>query len=133
MTISVLKSAASDTRKLRSPHCEGARDEGRGARDCDSSLASRPSPLAPSSSYCQSGSSGCFWSHSGRRLCTVGITSKLYAAGGDVVVHSSVHASQGSSPAGRPLRSDANTLYTKTTKLAAWMIAPTVVNWFQNV
>ena len=57
-------------------------------------------------SYFQSGSSGCFRSHSGRRLLTIGIVSKLYAGGGDVVAHSSVQASHGSSPAGRPLRSD---------------------------
>src|SRR5207244_13032292 len=68
-------------------------------------------------SYCQSGSSGCFRSHSGRRLCTTGITSKLYAGGGEVVAHSSAQASQGSAPAGRPCRSDAITLYRKIAKL----------------
>ena len=51
-------------------------------------------------SYFQSGSSGCFRSHSGRRLRTTGIASKLYAGGGEVVAHSSVQASHGSSPAG---------------------------------
>jgi hypothetical protein len=74
--------------------------------------------LPPSSfpSYCPSGSSGCFRSHSGRRLWTVGIASKLYDGGGDAVDHSSVQASHGSSPAGRPWRSDATTLYTKMAK-----------------
>src|SRR6516162_3587409 len=78
--------------------------------------------------YCQSGSSGCFRSHNGRRLWTVGITSKLYVGGGDGVDHSSVQAFQGSSPAGWPYRSEANRLYRNTTKLADWMTAPTVVN-----
>src|SRR5260370_36183559 len=53
-------------------------------------------------SYFQSGSSGCFKSQRGRRLRTVGMTSKLYEGGGEVVAHSSVHASHGSSPASRP-------------------------------
>ena len=53
-------------------------------------------------SYCQSGSSGCLRSHSGRRLCTVGIASKLYAGGGEDVAHSNVQPSQGSLPATRP-------------------------------
>ena len=50
----------------------------------------------------QSGSSGCFKSHKGRRLRTSGILSKLYSGGGEVVAHSSVHASHGSSPASLP-------------------------------
>ena len=59
-----------------------------------------------SCTYFQSGSSGCFRSQSGRRLRTSGMTSKLYEAGGEVVAHSSVQASQGSSPAIRPFRSE---------------------------
>ena len=35
-----------------------------------------------------------------------GIVSKLYDGGGEVVAHSSVQASQGSSPAGLPFRSE---------------------------
>src|SRR4030095_722094 len=66
-----------------------------------------------SHSYFQSGSSGCFRSHSGRRLRTSGKVSKLYSGGGGVVEHSSVQASQGSSPAGAPRRSDHSTLATK--------------------
>src|SRR5947209_20608766 len=88
--------------------------------------------LPPHYSYCQSGSSGGFRSHSGRRLCTVGITAKLYAGGGEVVAHSSVQASQGSSPAGRPWRSDAITFHTKMAKLGTWMSAPSVVSWFHT-
>src|SRR6185312_10022650 len=61
-------------------------------------------------SYFQSGSSGCFRSQRGRRLWTVGIVSKLYAGGGEVVAHSSVQASHGLSPAGLPFRSDTITL-----------------------
>src|SRR5262245_14089053 len=64
-------------------------------------------------SYFQSGSSGCYKSHSGRRLRTSGKVSKLYSGGGEVVDHSSVQASQGSSPAGSPRRSDHSTLATK--------------------
>src|SRR4051794_35540934 len=67
----------------------------------------------PPYSYFQSGSSGCFKSHRGRRLWTVGMVSKLYAGGGEVVAHSSVQAPHGLSPAGRPWRHDTITLYTK--------------------
>src|SRR5439155_1654451 len=89
------------------------------------------SPCHPS--YRQSGSSGCFRSHSGRRLRTVGITAKLYVGGGEGVDHSSVQASQGSAPAGRPLRSDTMALYTKSAKLGTWIIAPSVVSWLSSV
>src|ERR1700720_503260 len=57
-------------------------------------------------SYFQSGSSGCFRSQSGRRLWTTGSVAKSYSGGGEVVDHSSVHASQGSLLAGSPLESD---------------------------
>src|ERR1700721_1699592 len=57
-------------------------------------------------SYLQSGSSGCFRSHSGRRLCTLGILAKLYSGGGELVDHSSVHASHGSFPASFPRKKD---------------------------
>src|SRR5216684_6956184 len=65
-------------------------------------------------SYCQSGSSGCLRSHSGRRLLTSGIFAKLYIGGGEVVDHSSVQASQGSLPAVSPLTSDRSKLKTNT-------------------
>src|SRR6266481_9055126 len=55
-------------------------------------------------SYFQSGSSGCLRSQSGRRLLTDGVTAKLYAGGGELVDHSSVHASQGSLPEVLPLK-----------------------------
>src|SRR5215471_9835013 len=55
-------------------------------------------------SYFQSGSSGCFRSQSGRRLFTTGVVAKLYGGGGELVVHSRVHASQGSLPASLPLK-----------------------------
>src|SRR6266496_6626069 len=64
-------------------------------------------------SYFQSGSSGCFKSHNGRRLCTSGRVSKLYSGGGDDVDHSSVHASHGSLPAMAPFLSDRRRLTTR--------------------
>src|SRR3981081_3840650 len=57
-------------------------------------------------SYLQSGSSGCLRSHKGRRLCTTGITAYLYKGGGELVDHSSVHASHGSFPAALPRKYD---------------------------
>src|ERR1700689_5015819 len=56
--------------------------------------------------YFQSGSSGCFRSHSGRRLLTTGILAKSYSGGGELVAHSSVHASHGSLPAASPFAID---------------------------
>src|SRR5215831_2121143 len=70
-------------------------------------------------SYLQSGSSGCFRSHSGRRLRTVGIEAKLYAGGGELVDHSSVQASQGSLPALLPLKYDHTRLVANTSTPAA--------------
>src|SRR5260370_39506731 len=67
----------------------------------------------------QSGSAGCLRSQSGRRLLTVGMTEKLYAGGGEGVDHSSVQASQGSLPAGSPLKYDHTRLATKTTMPSA--------------
>src|SRR5262250_1783504 len=67
-----------------------------------------PSALRPwngsSDSYFQSGSSGCFRSHNGRRLLATGSDAKLYAGGGELVDHSRVHASHGSFPAVSPLK-----------------------------
>src|SRR5262245_16610891 len=51
-----------------------------------------------------SGSSGCFRSHNGRRLATIGMEAKLYAGGGELTDHSRVHASQGSFPAMSPFQ-----------------------------
>src|SRR5262245_45142071 len=83
-------------------------------------------------SYFQSGSSGCFRSHSGRRLRTVGIDSKLYDGGGEVVAHSSVQASQGSSPAGRPRRSDTATFAKKIRNATPCTTTPSVLSWFHR-
>src|ERR1700688_1375656 len=69
---------------------------------------------SPVYSYFQSGSSGCLISQSGRRLLITGIVAKLYSCGGELVDHSSVHASQGSLPAGSPLTSDHSKLNTNT-------------------
>src|SRR5262245_8035683 len=66
-----------------------------------------------SHSYFQSGSLGCLMSQRGRRLLTVGISAKLYSGGGELVAHSSVQASQGSFPAGGPLRAERSRLKTK--------------------
>src|SRR5215813_11897157 len=87
-----------------------------------------PLPLFPSSplpyllpySYFQSGSSGCFMSHSGRALRTSGTVSKLYSGGGEVVAHSSVHASHGSSPACSPLRRDLRIFQARQAIPAIW-------------
>src|SRR5216684_7722416 len=70
-------------------------------------------------SYCQSGSSGCLRSQSGRRLLTSGMAAKLYIGGGEVVDHSSVHASQGSLPASLPRKYDQIRLPMKTNTPAA--------------
>src|SRR6266852_4753877 len=81
-------------------------------------------------SYLQSGSSGCLRSHSGRRLRTVGITAKLYSGGGELVDHSSVHASQGSFPAALPRKYDTIRFTTKMKIARAWMNAPIVTTKF---
>src|SRR5437773_12400520 len=87
------------------------RDKGRVSRGIH-----RPSTLVPRHSlhsYFQSGSSGCFKSHSGRRLRTSGRVSKLYSGGGELVDHSSVQASHGSLPAMAPFLSDRRRLTTR--------------------
>src|SRR6185295_5924664 len=110
----LLKIDTSERRKPSMPHCRGVNV----CSDCTmggGGTLSRvgATPIVASAvlisycySYCQSGSSGCFTSQSGRRLCTTGMVGKLYAGGGEVVVHSSVQPSHGSSPAGFPLRSE---------------------------
>src|SRR5439155_7635012 len=75
-------------------------------------------------SYRQSGSSGCFASQSGRRLRTTGTVAKLYSGGGELVLHSSVQASQGSSPATAPERSERMTFSTSARMPAAWKSTP---------
>src|SRR5215467_4730545 len=70
-------------------------------------------------SYWLSGSSGCFRSHNGRRLATTGTVAKLYAGGGELVDHSSVHASHGSFPASAPLKYEMMRFATNTRIAAA--------------
>src|SRR5271166_6794240 len=103
----------------------------RGISDCGRATvvaAIRASPY----SYFQSGSSGCFKSHSGRRLRTTGIFAKLYSGGGEVVAHSSVQASQGSLPAGFPLKYDQTEFTTQNRMPAIWKTTPTVTIMFQS-
>jgi hypothetical protein len=52
----------------------------------------------------------------------------LYGGGGDVVAHSSVLPSHGSSPATSPLRSERNTFHSSGTMLAAIVKPPTVAS-----
>ncbi len=88
--------------------------------------APRRGVAAARHSYFQSGSSGCFRSHSGRRLRTTGSVAKLYSGGGDVVDHSSVQASHGSSPAGCARdAASATTFHRKTGRRRAWKTTPT--------
>src|SRR5215475_9858618 len=70
--------------------------------------------ITPSYSYRLSGSSGCFRSHNGRRLATVGMVAKLYAGGGELTDHSRVHASQGSFPATSPFQYEMTRFATNT-------------------
>src|SRR5262249_36513740 len=79
-----------------------------------------------------SGSSGCFRSHRGRRLPTTGTTSKLYSGGGEVVAHSRVQASHGSSPARSPLRSERTTFTTKKRTPSICSGTPAVVTRFHH-
>src|SRR5205809_1874437 len=86
---------------------------------CSASLRWVCSSIWKHHSYFQSGSSGCFKSHSGRRLRTSGKASKLYSGGGELVDHSSVHASHGSLPASAPWFSALRRLITKQLTPAA--------------
>jgi len=55
----------------------------------------------------------------------------LYSGGGDAVAHSSVHASQGSSPAGAPLRSDRTMFQIRHAMAAAWKMTPIEASRFR--
>src|SRR6266436_3943658 len=123
-------------RKAKSSPCptvvaSAIHDERRAAPQNHCDPRSLPSLPRSNHSYFQSGSSGCFKSQSGRRLRTIGSSSKLYAGGGDVVAHSSVQAFHGSGPAGLPFLSDQKILTTKIAKLGTWIAAPMVDIWFQ--
>src|SRR5258706_14927176 len=71
-------------------------------------------------------------SQSGRRPRTGGTFSKLCGDGGDVVAHSSVHASHGLSPAFSPRLRLQRMLPTKTSTDSAMTNAPTVDRRFRN-
>src|SRR5215813_1892035 len=96
----------------------------------ESGIAAALIALCPHS-YWLSGSSGCFRSHNGRALATTGTVAKLYAGGGELVDHSSVHASQGSLPALAPLKYDTMRFATKMRTASAWMNAPTLTRRFK--
>src|SRR5258705_11084453 len=83
-------------------------------------------------SYFQSGSSGCLRSQSGRRLLTDGITAKLYTGGGELVVHSRIHASHGSLPANLPLREDHSRFTRKIKTPTPWKKKPMVTSKFRG-
>src|SRR5436305_8548925 len=107
-----------------------------GRFQCSSMLAGGAGSAMPvvifTYSNFQSGSLGCFRSHRGRLLRTTGSFSKLYSGGGELVVHSSVHPSHGSSPASWPERSECTT-FTKNVRIErAWKKTPMVSNMFQN-
>src|SRR5205814_6072047 len=70
--------------------------------------------------------SGCFRSQSGRRPVTAEMLAKFSGGGGDVVAHSSVNASHGSSPAISPERR-LRTRFTKKTTIATARIAAPIV------
>src|SRR2546422_560795 len=73
-------------------------------------------------------------SFSGRALCTTGMRAKLYGCGGDVVAHSSVSPSHGSSPAGLPLPRTMlwKTFQRNTMTAAAMRYAPSVETRFSG-
>ena len=62
-----------------------------------------------------------------------GRRSKLWGGGGELVAHSSVFPSHGSSPAGSPLMNVAITLIRNGMMLTATMKAPTVEMVFRTV
>src|SRR5204862_4756306 len=71
-------------------------------------------------------------SNSGRSERISGRWSKLYGGGGEVVAHSSVFASHGSSPAGWPPRSDENTFQISGSIDRAIVKPPTVAARFSS-
>ena len=70
----------------------------------------------------------CRRSNSGRSERISGRWSKLYGGGGELVAHSSVLPSHGSSPAGLPLRSEMNTFHRSGSMLAAIVNPPIVAS-----
>src|SRR5438270_9371776 len=77
-----------------------------------------------------SGRSGFVISHNGRRLRIGGSAIKFSCGGGEVVAHSSVHASQGLSPASFPLKNEATRFQTKISAAADMKKTPMVESMF---
>ena len=108
VTISVLKNATSESKKLSMPHWAGlsvrsrAIGGGTGRLLADSFMVVTKiwSVIRTANQDRQDASDPTAAVGCGRSATS----SKLYDGGGDVVVHSSVQASQGSSPAGLPFR-----------------------------
>src|SRR4029077_6182646 len=77
-----------------------------------------------------SGRSGLARSHNGRRLRMGGSATKFSCGGGDVVAHSSVHASQGLSPATLPRKKDVAKFQTRISADALMKKTPAVESMF---
>src|SRR6476660_7292277 len=77
-----------------------------------------------------SGRSGLAKSHNGRRLRIGGSATKFSCGGGDVVAHSSVHASQGLSPATLPRKKDLAKFQTRISADALMKKTPAVESMF---
>src|ERR1044072_496942 len=77
-----------------------------------------------------SGRSGLARSHNGRRLRIGGSAMKFSWGGGDVVAHSSVHASQGLSPATLPRKKEVAKFQTKTSADPLMKKTPPVESMF---
>src|SRR2546427_8442893 len=108
---------------------------------CDPSPGGSPDPSVPWPSEAPaitgagrpSGVSAYLRCHSSSTLCTTGMSSKLWAGGGEEVAHSSVRASHGSSPAAWADDRDVRTTFRmKITIEAAIMKAPMVETMFQK-
>src|SRR5229473_3745476 len=77
-----------------------------------------------------SGRSGFAISHNGRRLRIGGSASKFSCGGGEVVAHSSVHASQGLSPATLPRKNEVAKFQTRISAAALMKKTPVVESRF---
>src|SRR5258708_1888965 len=77
-----------------------------------------------------SGRSGLARSHNGRRLRIGGNATKFSCGGGDVVAHSSVHASQGLSPATLPRKNELARFHTRISADALIKKTPLVESMF---
>src|SRR5436190_11828094 len=77
-----------------------------------------------------SGRSGLVRSHNGRRLRIGGSATKFSCGGGEVVAHSSVHASQGLSPATLPRKNEVAKFQTRISADALMKKTPAVESMF---